>query len=130
MTEKRRISMDELIARVKSHPDIHRAGMILCHNGIVRAYDRPGSRGVRGLKASFDPAKIEEIRQWARERPGIVTVEIEPLDGEFEVGDDLLYVAIAGDIRENVLGSMAETLDRLKAEAVVKIEDLEESLDG
>ena len=44
------MSLGSLIERVKAHPQISRAGMILCHNGIVREFDRSGARRVIGLR--------------------------------------------------------------------------------
>lgn len=37
-------------------------------------------------------------------------------------GDDLLFLVVAGDIRENVKSVFAELLDRIKSEAVLKQE--------
>jgi molybdopterin synthase catalytic subunit len=37
-------------------------------------------------------------------------------------GDDLLFIVVAGDIRENVKPVLADLLDRIKAEAVSKSE--------
>jgi molybdopterin synthase catalytic subunit len=116
------LSIDDLIRKVKSHPEIDKAGMILCHNGIVRAWDREGRKKVRSITVRADHAKIEEIREWAESQPGIVCVVIEPLEGEFKVGDDLLYAVVAGDIRENVFRVMQETVDRVKSHGVFKTE--------
>ena len=121
MAEKH-VSIEELIRRVKAHPRIAEAGMILCHNGIVRASDRSGSKTVTGLRVSADSAKIEEIRSWAESQDGIICVLIKAFEGEFAVGDDLLYVVVAGDIRENVFRVMRETVERVKAEGVRKQE--------
>ena len=44
------------------------------------------------------------------------------MEGELFVGDDLLYVVVAGDLRENVFGVMSEVIDRLKKEGVSKTE--------
>ncbi len=116
------ISMDELIARVKRSPKIHEAGMILCHNGIVRNSDRSGQNRVESLRVRVDAEKIEEIRSWGESKPGIVAVAIEALEGEFQVGEDLLYVVVAGDIRENVFQVTREIVERIKAEGVMKSE--------
>jgi molybdopterin synthase catalytic subunit len=116
------VSMDRLIARVKAHPEISKAGMILCHNGIVRASDRSGARKVQALKVVVDRAAIEQIRLWAESRPGIVAVAIEALEGEFQVGDDLLYVVVAGDVRENVFAVTREVVEKIKAGGVRKTE--------
>ena len=42
--------------------------------------------------------------------------------GRLKPGDDLLFIIVAGDIRENVKPVLAELLDRIKAEAVTKSE--------
>ncbi len=116
------VSIAELIQRVKAHPRIAEAGMILSHNGIVRASNRSGSKTVTKLRVSADFAKIEEIRAWAESQEGIICVLIQAFEGDFTVGDDLLYVVVAGDIRENVFRAMRETVERVKAEAVTKQE--------
>lgn len=116
------MSMDALIEKVKGHPHISEAGMILCHNGIVRGSDRSSSRKVRALRVSVDRDNIAEIVSWARCQPGIIEVLVEALEGEFGVGDDLLYVVVAGDVRENVFHVMREAVDRIKQEGVSKTE--------
>ncbi len=116
------VSLDRLIAKVKAHPQISRAGMILCHNGIVREFDRSGARRVSRLRVVVNRSEIESVRLWAESQPGIVAVEVEAFDGEFHVGADLLYVVVAGDIRENVFAVMRETVERIKADGVSKTE--------
>lgn len=116
------MSLETLIARVKAHPHISRAGMILCHNGIVRESDRSGTHRVTGLRVAVDRAAIEQIQNWAESVPGIVAVAIEALEGEFSVRDDVLYVVVAGDVRENVFAVMRETVERIKTTAVHKTE--------
>jgi molybdopterin synthase catalytic subunit len=116
------VSLNSLIARVKAHPQISGAGMILCHYGIVREFDRSRARRVRGLRVVVNRSEIERIRLWAKSRPGIVAVEIEAFDGEFHVSDDLLYVVVAGDVRENVFAVTREIVERIKADGVRKTE--------
>ncbi len=116
------VSMDELIARVKKSSKIHEAGMILCHNGVVRKSDRSGANLVESLRVRVNRERIEEIRLWGESRPGIVAVAIEALEGDFQVGEDLLYVVVAGDIRENVFQATREVIERIKAEGVDKTE--------
>ena len=116
------VSLESLIAKVKAHPKISKAGMILCHNGIVREFDRSGARKVSGLRVAVNRAEIEGIRLWAESQPGIVAVEIQAFEGDFRVGDDLLFVVVAGDIRENVFAIMRETVDKIKTGGVAKTE--------
>jgi molybdopterin synthase catalytic subunit len=115
-------SLERLIASVKEHPEIGRAGMILCHNGIVRESNRSGEKRVSALRVRVDHSEIDRIQRWAESQMGIVAVAIEAFEGEFQVGDDLLYVVVAGDVRENVFSIMRETVERIKATGVHKTE--------
>jgi len=114
------MSLDHLIAGIKAHPEIARAGMILCHNGIVRESDRSGSKHVRALNVVVDRTAIERIRSWGESQPGIVAVAIEAFEGEFHVGDDLLFVVVAGDVRENVSQSRGRLLKRSNLRAFTR----------
>lgn len=116
------VSLDQLVAGIKAHPAIARAGMILCHNGIVRESDRSGAKRVRALKVVVDRPAIERIQSWGESQPGIVAVAIEALEGEFQVGDDLLFVVVAGDVRENVFAVTREIVERIKSGGVHKTE--------
>ena len=110
------VSLGDLLAKVKSHPDINKAGMILCHNGIVRDFSRSGGKEVRELKVSVDQSRIESVKSWALSQPGIVALEIRAFEGSFTVGEDLLLVVLAGDIRDNVFSVMKELIERIKTE--------------
>jgi len=116
------MSLARLIARVRALPQISSAGMILCHNGIVRESDRSGAKRVRALKVVVDRTAIERIRSWGESQPGIVAVAIEAFEGELHVGDDLLLVVVAGDFRENVFAVTREIVERIKSEGVHKTE--------
>ncbi|MBE0583794.1 MAG: molybdenum cofactor biosynthesis protein, partial [Desulfofustis sp.] len=52
----------------------------------------------------------------------IYDIIIEAQDGLRRPGDDLLYIVVAGDLREHVKDVLAQLLDRIKAEAVSKRE--------
>jgi molybdopterin synthase catalytic subunit len=49
-------------------------------------------------------------------------VLVETRSGILRPGDDLLFLIVAGDIRENVKPALALLLDRIKAEAIEKCE--------
>ncbi len=52
-------------------------------------------------------------------------MEIAALEGDFGVGDDLLYVVVAGDLRENVFNVMRELIEKIKTGCVSKKEIFE-----
>ena len=54
--------------------------------------------------------------------PSCVCIHAEAVEGELKPGDDVLFLVVAGDIREHVKATFSELLDRIKAEAVIKQE--------
>lgn len=97
-------------------------GMILIHNGIVRAWSRKNHAPVARVTVTPDRDKIAAICQEMEQRPGIFKILAEAAEGDLAVGDDLLFLVVAGDIRENVKSTLSDLLDRIKSEAVIKQE--------
>lgn len=117
------MDISKTIKELKKRPEFtDNVGMILIHNGVVRNWSRKDRTAVTALQVTPDLAKIEALRQEYLQRPGIFEIIIEALSGTFQPGDDLLYIIVAGDIRENIKPVLAELLDRIKAEAVTKKE--------
>ena len=84
----------QLLATMKAHPKIRQAGMILCHNGIVREFDREG-RNVTGLRVSVDHRVLEQIIAENKRRPGIVDIQVDIAEGvDLAVGDDVMVLAV------------------------------------
>ena len=100
-------------------------GMILIHNGVVRGISRNGKK-VKKLLVKSDNKKIEQIRKKYESKNGIFKIVIEPRSGEFEPGDDLLWIIVAGDVRENVKEVLSSVLDEVKSLAVEKKEILDD----
>lgn len=96
--------------------------MILIHNGVVRNWSRKDKSKVKALEVTPDLNKIEAIRQELLQREGIFDIAIEAHCGEFQPGDDLLFLIVAGDLRENIKPVLSELLDRVKSEAITKRE--------
>jgi molybdopterin synthase catalytic subunit len=111
-----------ILKKVKRHPDYHKAGMILCHNGVVRSTSRDGRR-VNGLRVAVDHEQLDRILQQQRHSPGIIDIQVEIAeDKDLKVGDDVMLLAVAGDIRENVIAVLSETLDQIKSTVTHKTE--------
>lgn len=111
------------IAELKKRSDFRdNVGMILTHNGIVRNWSRSKDGEITSLEVQADVEKIEELRQEYLKKDGIYEILIESHSGHFQPGDDLLFIVVAGDIRENIKPVLADLLDRVKAEAISKRE--------
>jgi molybdopterin synthase catalytic subunit len=113
--------LESMIGRVKAHPSYDQVGMILCHNGVVRGTTRDGAP-VQELTVRVDRQRLAEIVADMKGRPGIVEVLAEVREGTFLVGDDVMYVVVAGDFRENVFAALMDTVNRIKAEVTRKTE--------
>lgn len=109
-----------MINQMKQHPHFSKAGMVLYHNGVVRGTSREGE-DVTGLSIKVDHSVLDEIIAGAKQMPGIIEVLVHiQEDRPLVVGDDVMFLAVAGDIRENVLDCLSKTLNRIKAEATAK----------
>lgn len=115
------MNLSELVEQVKKHPDFDRAGMILCHNGVVRATSRDG-RPVSEVTVRVDRKRLEAILAEIKAMPGIVEVLAHVNEGTLRVGEDVMYVVVAGDFRENVFDAMIAAVNRIKAEVTSKTE--------
>lgn len=114
------INVSTLLEEIKKHPNYHQAGMILCHNGVVRATSRDG-RMVTGLKVEVDHTRLEQILDQQKKISGIVDILIHINEGRtLLVGDDVMFIVVAGDIRENVIAVLTDTLNLVKSEVTRK----------
>jgi molybdopterin synthase catalytic subunit len=112
----------KMLNTIKRHPDYDKAGMILCHNGVVRSTSRDGRR-VSGLRVSVDHETLDQIVSEQKQKPGIIDIQVEIAeDKDLEVGDDVMLLVVAGDIRENVIAVLTETLNKVKSTVTDKTE--------
>jgi len=119
------MDISQAIAALKGKPGFtEKVGMVLVHNGVVRGRSRLDGKPVERLEVHPDHGKIEAICRELSQRPGIFSVTAQANDGVFTPGDDLLFIIVAGDIRENVAPMLVEALNRIKSEAVGKTEHL------
>jgi molybdopterin synthase catalytic subunit len=115
------MNLQQMIDKVKEHADYPKVGMILCHNGVMRATARNG-RPVSELTVQADRTALRQILDDIRQRPGIVEIMAEIHEGKLHPGEDIMYVVAAGDFRENVFAAMMDAVNRIKAEVTRKIE--------
>ncbi len=118
------MDMNRMITNLRNRLDGGRIGMIASHLGVVRETSRDGRR-VRNIEVTYDHEAIQKILEESRALPGIVDVQVETNEGLLKVGDDILAVAVAGDIREHVFDALIRTVNRVKAEASFKKESFD-----
>lgn len=116
------MDQNRLIERIRAHPDYARVGMILTHHGVVRGTSRDGRR-VSGVHLQVRRDRVREIVESEKKSPGIVEILVEITDrAELAVGDGIMLIAVAGDIREHVLSCMARVIDSVKQHVTRKTE--------
>ena len=124
------MNLNSLLNRIKQHPDYNKAGMILCHNGVVRNASRDGKE-VTGLKISVDHDRLKSVIRTFKKKPGIIEILVEINEGKnLNVGDDVMYLIVAGDIRDNVIPVLNDTLNAIKKDVTKKIEFFKHSDSG
>ena len=121
-------SMDAWLREAKQHPDAGKVGMYLTHNGTVRATPRAKVRqgadaaDVTGMLFSYDEAKVAAAVEETRRMEGIHYVRVWLNSGRLQVGDDIMYVLIGGDLRPRVMDALQFLVGRLKETCVQETE--------
>lgn len=111
----------DIMDKIKSHPSFSKVGMVLFHCGVVRSTSRDG-KIVKELTLEVNRKRLQTILEEMRKSAGIVEILAEIREGKLVPGEDIMLVAVAGDIRENVFPVLMETVNRIKSEATRKNE--------
>jgi molybdopterin synthase catalytic subunit len=120
--EKRKLSLQDLLTTVRGNPNFHKAGALALFIGVVRGETLSGET-VKKLELEAYEEKANEVLgnicKELRKRKGVVDVQIHHLIGNFTVGEDLVYVLVAGAHREDVFPVLEEAVERYKKEALI-----------
>lgn len=123
--KKKAPSMDAWLREAKADPSADKIGMYLTHNGVVRgtakALVREGAENaapVVGMIFSYDKEKVEAAVADTYKLEGIHYVRVWLNEGELQVGDDIMFVLIGGDIRPHVVDALQYLVGRIKNECV------------
>lgn len=115
-------SLPDAISNLRGKPDFCKAGAIAIFIGVVRGKAGKGER-VQKLELEAYEEKADEmllnICDELRKKPNVVDVQIHHLLGDFNVGEDLVYVLVAGSHREDVFPVLEEAVERYKKEAPI-----------
>jgi molybdopterin synthase catalytic subunit len=122
--EKGTFTLQDALDNIKKDPNYGKAGAIGLFIGVVRG-QVPESKDstVQGLTIeAYEPKADQVLNKISNEltqKPGIVNVQIHHMLGDFNVGDDLVYVAVAGAHRTDVFPVLREAVERYKSEVPV-----------
>ena len=130
MAEKKKSpSMDEWLREAKAHESAKNTGMYLTHNGVVRSTAKAKVRAgaedtqpVTGMDFSYEEDKVNAIIEETYKMEGVTYLKVWLNEGRLEVGDDIMYVLVGGDIRPHVIDALQYLVGRIKNECVVETE--------
>ena len=122
-------SMDAWLKEAKAHESAPKIGMYLVHNGTVRQsakakvrYGEENTRDVTGMVFSYDPKKVAAVVADTYKMEGIYYIKVWLNEGQLDLGDDIMYVLIGGDIRPRVVDALQYLVGRIKNECVIETE--------
>ncbi|MEW6585671.1 MAG: molybdenum cofactor biosynthesis protein MoaE [Nitrospirota bacterium] len=116
-----RIMVDEWITEVKKKSDFQDLGMILVHNGVVRATSKDG-KSIKRMRLSHDKGRLHALIEEFSKKEGIVSVKAWINEGMLTVGDDIMYALVAGRFRTIVIPVLEEFVGKIKKEVVTEEE--------
>lgn len=101
------------IDEVKLYSSSDDLGMILIHNGIVRGTSKDGKK-VKGLHLSYDKENLDTLIKEYEKNKGIVAIKVWINEGTLKIGDDIMYVLVAGRLQTDVIPVFKGLLSKIK----------------
>ncbi|MBP8625256.1 MAG: molybdenum cofactor biosynthesis protein MoaE [Syntrophorhabdales bacterium] len=101
--------------KAKTNPD--ELGMIVVHNGIVRGTSRDG-RQTKGIRLSCYRDILGKYIDSVKKHEGIADIRVWINEGILRVGDDIMFILVAGRFRTDVLPMLQEVLTKIKKEFI------------
>ncbi len=122
-------SIDDWLKEAKADPLALQEGMFLIHNGVVRQTSKAKVRQglddgklVTGMEFTYDSAKVDKVIAETYKMPGIFHVRVWLNEGQLDVGDDVMYTMVGGDIRPHVIEALQFLVGKIKTECVTEVE--------
>ncbi len=119
---KGQFALQDLLNSTRANPKFHNAGAIMMFIRVVRAKTQMRET-VKKLELEAYEEKANEvidgICEDLRKKEGIVDVQIHHFIGDFNVGEDLVYVLVAGSHRHNIFPVLEEAVERYKSEVPI-----------
>jgi len=116
------VSLLNTLTFVKDKPDFNKAGALAMFIGVVRGETTKGEKVKKlELEAYEEQANqiIDNICKDLKKEKHIIDVQIHHFLGSFEVGEDLVYVLVAGAHRQNVFPVLEKAVERYKREVPI-----------
>ena len=120
--EKGTFSILDLINNTKKSVNYEKVGAMTLFIGVTRGETLEGEKVQKLTLEAYEEKANEvltEICYDLSNKSGIVDVQIHHLLGEFDVGEEMVYVLVAGSHRKDLFPVLREAVERYKNEAPV-----------
>jgi len=120
--KKGTISLSTLLESVKSGGNFRKAGAIGIFIGVVRGESAKGQVVKKLELEAYEEKANEVLRDICKDlssKEGVIDVQIHHLLGEFDIGEELVYVTVAGAHRHDMFPVLQEAVERYKKEAPI-----------
>ncbi len=131
--EKGTFNLQNLIDNTRKSENFGKAGAIAIFIGVVRGENNKGQKVANMTMQAYEEKANEILNTISKDlskKPGIVDVQIHHLLGEFNVGEDLVYVSVAGSHRKEVFAVLQEAVERYKKDAPIFKKERIENAEG
>ena len=120
--EKGTINLQDLLKTLENNPRKDEAGAITIFIGRAKKYSAKNEE-TKGLELEAYKEKAEEtlakISNDLEKKPEITDVLIHHMVGTFNIGEDLVYVVVAGRSRKDAFPVLREAVERYKHEVPI-----------
>lgn len=120
--KKGTLKISDVIQSTRANENFHEVGAIVLFIGVVRGKTW-NNKKVKKLELEAYGEKADEVLRKIcgdmTKRNGIVDAQIHHLTGKFKVGEELVYVMVAGAHRDNVFRTVQDAVVRYKKEAPI-----------
>lgn len=121
LAQPEQVTLGNLIAKIKSNPDIKKAGAIGTFTGIVREVAREEVTKYLEFESYGEVAaqRVAKIVEDMKKKEGIVDVIIHHKTGRIAAGEDIVYIVIATGHRQELFPALREAIERVKEEVPI-----------
>jgi molybdopterin synthase catalytic subunit len=120
--EKGTFTLNDSLKLLKKNPDFQKVGAIAMFVGVVKGKIKKGENVRKLVLEAYEEKAnevLENICDELKKMPGIIDVQIHHFLGEFKVGEELVYVVVAGQHRRVVFEALEKAVERYKKEAPI-----------
>ena len=115
-------SVLDLFDNAKKNDNYEKAGAVAFFIGVVRGENLEGKKVQKLTIEAYEEEANKVLKKICHElsrKKGIVDIQIHHLLGEFNVGEEIVYVSVAGSHRMEVFTVLQTAVERYKNEVPV-----------